>query len=692
MDFDNKDFGTNVFSEAIMREKLPGPVYDKWCEAVNKEDALDTNTAAAIAHAMKEWAISKGCTHYTHWFHPLNGTTAEKHDSFLDKKNEHTITKFSGKALIKGEPDASSFPSGGLRSTFEARGYSYWDCRSNAFIRDNILYVPSIFVSFNGESLDDKKPLLSSLEALSTQATRVCNAFGMKDVTSVGAYIGLEQEYFLVDKELFLARRDLFLTGRTLLGTLPPKGQELEQHYFGTIPQRVKAFMDEIDVELWKLGIYAKSEHNEVAPGQFELAPIYANQNIAIDQNMIMMDVMSRTALKHGLVCLLAEKPYKGVNGSGKHNNYSCITNTGVMLFDPGKDSADNVRFLIFTAALIKACDEYAELIRMASSGPGNDFRLGANEAPPAIVSMFLSKPVEDLLFGLTSGKPTSYVKSALNNFGMLSISELPKDTSDRNRTSPVAFTGNKFEFRMLGSSQNPSELNVVINTALAKSLGEIADELENHKYRQDVRKAAIEIVSNIVKEHGRVVFDGDGYSSSWVLEAEKRGLPNIKTFVESVPYLTSQKSIDLFTKYGIFTENELKAREEIKYEHYINVRSIEIRTFISMVYSEFIPALTKEIKEITSLGAYMPKHFEIKARHISEAIDRISDVTEELKKKFEDTLKITSVKDKAMNIVNEVMPLVDKARFECDSIERHLSIKNHPYPSYEKLFFALDF
>ena len=693
MKFDLKGFGCNVFSEKEMAKSLPGPVFDKWHEAYNKEDVLDANTASAIAHAMKEWAISKGCTHFTHWFHPLSGVSAEKHEAFFDNKGGMPITKFSGKALIKGEPDASSFPNGGLRSTFEARGYSYWDCRSSAFIRDNILYIPSIFVSFNGESLDTKKPLLESLEVLSKEATRVCNSFGMKDVKEVKASIGLEQEYFLVDKELFLKRRDLFLTGRTLLGALPPKGQELEQHYLGSIPSRVKAFMDAIDEELWKLGIYAKSEHNEVAPGQFELAPIYTTTNLAIDQNIIMMDVMQKEALKQGLVCLLAEKPYNKVNGSGKHNNYSLVTDTGVQLFDPGKDASDNVRFLLFVCAFIKAVDEYPELIRLASSGPGNDFRLGANEAPPAIVSIFLSKPVEDLLNNLISGKPASYVKSGLTDFGLLSISELPKDSSDRNRTSPIAFTGNKFEFRMLGSSLNPSELNTVINASLAKSLRDIADILESHKYRQDVRKAALEICSDIFKKHKRVIFDGDGYSEDWIKEASKRGLPNLKTFVEAVPHMTSEKSIDLFTSLKVYSKEEIEARAYIKYRHYINIRSIEVKTMISMIYSEFLPALTRELKDVTGIKEeFMPRHFIAKAKRLSDEIDIISDKIDNLKDIVEKVLSIENVKDKAIEFVKTVMPVVEDLRNEVDMCEKYISFVNLPYPNYEKLLFDIDY
>ena len=692
MDFKFEDFGKNVFNEKIMVEKLPSPIFTKWKDAMKKEVALDAVTADAIAHAMKEWALSKGCTHFTHWFHPLTGLTAEKHETFIDRKNGVPITKFSGKSLIKGEPDASSFPNGGLRTTFEARGYSYWDCRSLVFIRDNILYIPSIFVSFNGEALDTKKPLLASIEALSKHATRICNVFGDKDVTSVIPSIGLEQEYFIIDKELFLKRRDLYLTGRTLLGTMPPKGQELEQHYLGSIPSRIKEFMDDVDKELWELGIYAKSEHNEVAPGQFELAPIFCDTNMAIDQNMIMMDVMKNVALKHNLICLLTEKPFKGVNGSGKHCNFSISTNLDQNLLDPGKDAHENIRFLIFVSALIEALDTYPELIRLASSGPGNDFRLGANEAPPAIVSVFLSKPIEDLLRHLIDGKPTNYEKYALNDFGMLSISYLPKDAADRNRTSPVAFTGNKFEFRMLGSSLNASELNTVINTALAKVLDRIATELEKHKYRQDVREAAIALCADIIKKHDRIMFDGDGYSIEWVKEAERRGLPNIKTFVESIPHLTDDKAIELFTSMGVYSKKELLAREEIKYQGYLNVRCIEFRTLSSMIYQEIIPSAIKEINFITQNVQYMPQSVMKKAHNLSEFIEDINELVSKLEKALDESLKISSLKEKCLALIYKVTPIETLLRERCDFMENYISKEHLPYPNYEELFFGTDY
>lgn len=687
-----ENFGCNLFSDKVMKEKLPSPIYKKWREAIRKEDALDAITADAIAHAMKEWALAKGCTHYTHWFHPLTGLTAEKHDSFIDRENDLPITKFSGKALIKGESDASSFPNGGLRATFEARGYTYWDCRSAAFIRDKILYIPSIFVSFNGDSLDTKKPLLASLEALSKHATRVCNAFGDKDVTSVKANIGLEQEYFLVDKEMFLKRRDLYLTGRTLLGTIPPKGQELEQHYYGTIPARVQAFMQDLDKELWALGIYAKSEHNEVAPGQFEVAPIYSDANVAIDQNMIMMDVMGKVALKHNLVCLLSEKPFMGVNGSGKHCNYSLETDTGLHLLDPGKDPHDNIRFLLFISALIEAVDKYPELIRLASSCPGNDFRLGANEAPPAIVSIFLGKPIEDLLQHLLDGKPVTYEKNSLNDFGMLSISDLPKDNSDRNRTSPIAFTGNKFEFRMLGSSMNPSELNIVINTILAESLDHIATTLEGYKYRQDVREAAIKICADIMLKHRKIIFNGDGYSALWLDEASKRGLPNIKTFIEAIPHLASEKSVSLFSKYQIFNKHELLARIDIKYKHYLDIRGIEFRTICSMIYQEIIPSAIKELNFITQSKEFMPPSVMKKAHNLAEFVEDINCLVSKLEKALDKVFMRQSLEEKALGLIGDVKELIDTLRARCDFMENYISKEHLPYPNYEDLLFATDF
>ncbi|MCH5172462.1 MAG: glutamine synthetase III [Erysipelotrichales bacterium] len=689
--FDTSNFGTKVFNEKVMKEKLPSPVYKKWVETMEKKDALDRTTADAIAHAMKEWALEHNCTHYCHWFQPLTGLTAQKHDAFIDTKDGETILKFSGKSLIKGEPDASSFPNGGLRSTFEARGYTYWDCSSPAFIRDNVLYIPTIFVGFHGETLDTKWPLLKSIDAISAQATRIVNAFGDKEVTSVTPYIGLEQEYFLVDREMFLKREDLFLTGRTLFGTLPSKGQELDDHYFGAIPERVHEFMKDVNSQLWELGIYAKSEHNEVAPAQFELAPIFNSANVAVDQNQIIMDVLQRTALKHNLVCLLHEKPFKGVNGSGKHNNWSLITNTGINLFDPGKDPHDNIQFLIFACALIQAIDDHPELIRMASSNPGNDFRLGANEAPPAIVSIFLGKTIENLLNQFIEKQPRTYEKTSLNEFGISSLAYLPHDSSDRNRTSPIAFTGNKFEFRMLGSSMNAASLNVIINTIMADSLKDIADKLENHKYRQDKRKAAIDICVNIMKAHNRILFDGNGYSNEWVLEAKRRGLPNINTFIESLSILEDKDTIDLFVRHHIFSIEELKSHADVQYSNYVNIRLIECRTFLHLVRGSIIPTLIHEISMIRSIGI-TPQALSKKIEQYNLLIEKLSNYADELDEVLNSIVSISNKKEMGLCILKQAMPLLDTMRALYDSVENHLAIENISYPIYENLFFGLDY
>lgn len=602
------------------------------------------------------------------------------------------ILKFSGKNLIQGEPDASSFPNGGLRSTFEARGYTYWDCSSPVFIRGNTLCVPTIFVGFKGETLDMKWPLLKSIDAISEQAVRIVNAFGDKEVTSVTPSIGLEQEYFLVDRDDFLKREDLVMTGRTLFGAMPSKGQELETHYFGAIPERVQKFMEDVNIQLWELGIYAKSEHNEVAPAQFELAPIFGPANIAIDQNAIIMDVLQRTALRHNLVCLLHEKPFKGVNGSGKHNNWSLITNTGVNLLSPSKDSHENIQFLVFVCALIQAIDKNPTLIRMAASNPGNDFRLGANEAPPAIVSVFLGNQIEDLLTQFIESKPTTYKKNSLNEFGISSLSYLPHESSDRNRTSPVAFTGNKFEFRMLGSSMNASYLNTIINTIVADSLKEIADRLENHKYRQDKRKAAIDICSDIMKKHDRILFDGNGYSNEWVLEAEKRGLPNIHTYVESLSVLEDESVLSLFEKYKIYKKDELLCRAEVQYEEYYKIRLIEAKTLLHITYSELIPTLNKEMKEYGSSPIKETLFGQDTLKLLSSTISNMYTLSNDIETQINQLCSLKSVKEKGLYLLKNIVPLLDELRKTFDSVESVLTKDCIDYPTYKELFFRLDY
>lgn len=689
--FDFTNFGKKVFDEKVMKVKLPNPVYRKWKETMQKTASLDRNTADAIAHAMKEWALEQGCTHYCHWFQPLTGATAEKHDAFVDIQNGETILKFSGKNLIKGEPDASSFPNGGLRSTFEARGYTYWDCTSPAFIRDKTLCIPTIFVGFHGETLDTKWPLLKSVDALSTQATRIVNAFGNKEVTSVSPYIGLEQEYFLVDRKDFLAREDLLLTGRTLFGAMPSKGQELEMHYFGTIPNRVHHFMNDVNEQLWELGIYAKSQHNEVAPSQFELASIYGPANIAIDQNQIIMDVLQRTALKHDMVCLLHEKPFQGVNGSGKHNNWSLITNTGINLLNPSKDPHENVQFLVFVASIVQAVDRHPELIRMVASNAGNDFRLGADEAPPAIVSIFLGNQIEDLLYQFTNEKPKTYEKNSLNAFGISSLSYLPHDVSDRNRTSPIAFTGNKFEFRMLGSSMNAANLNTAINTIVADSLKDIADQLESHKYRQDKRQAAMEICSKIMKEHHRILFNGNGYSKEWKQEAEKRGLPHIRTYVESLSIWHQEKVLQLFENFKIYTREEMHSHMEIQYSTYAKIRCIEGKTLLHLVNYQFIPTLVKEIATLSSLQANLPSALESRIETFKTTINELVALSSQLEAEIKKADAEENVEQKAL-LWKNTMVIMEKIRYCYDHIEGILSKDVIQYPTYSQLFFRLDF
>ena len=689
--FDFTNFGKKVFDEKVMKVKLPNPVYRKWKETMQKTASLDRNTADAIAHAMKEWALEQGCTHYCHWFQPLTGATAEKHDAFVDIQNGETILKFSGKNLIKGEPDASSFPNGGLRSTFEARGYTYWDCTSPAFIRDKTLCIPTIFVGFHGETLDTKWPLLKSVDALSVQATRIVNAFGNKEVTSVTPYIGLEQEYFLVDLNDFLAREDLMLTGRTLFGAMPSKGQELEMHYFGTIPSRVHHFMNEVNEQLWELGIYAKSQHNEVAPAQFELASIYGPANIAIDQNQIIMDVLQRTALKNDMVCLLHEKPFQGVNGSGKHNNWSLMTNTGVNLLNPSKDPHENVQFLVFVASIIQAVDRHPELIRMVASNAGNDFRLGADEAPPAIVSIFLGNQIEELLYQFTNEKPKTYEKNALNAFGISSLSYLPHDVSDRNRTSPIAFTGNKFEFRMLGSSMNAANLNTAINIIIAESLKDIADQLESHKYRQDKRQAAMDICSKIMKEHHRILFNGNGYAKEWKEEAEKRGLPNIKTYVESLSIWHQEKILQLFESFKIYTREEMRSHMEIQYSTYAKIRCIEGKTLLHLVNYLFIPTLVKEIATLSSLQANLPSALESRMETFKNTVNELVSLSSKLEEEMKKADQEDDYEQKALQWKNTVT-LMEQIRHCYDQVEGILSKDVIQYPTYSQLFFRLDF
>ncbi len=689
-----EDFGSLVFSETAMKERLPKPVYLSWKKTVANEGTLDRPTADSIAHAMKRWALDNGATHYTHWFQPLTGTTAEKHDAFIDPdSNGEPMTHFSGKNLIKGEPDASSFPSGGLRATFEARGYTYWDVTSPAFIKNNVLCIPTVFVSYNGESLDRKDPLLKSIKVLSTASTRVVNMLGEKEVRSCTPVVGLEQEYFLIDKKYFEQRPDLKLTGRTLFGAPASKGQELSDHYFASLPKRVSEYMADVDRELWKLGIYAKTEHNEVAPGQFELAPVYSSCNIAVDNNQITMEVLTKTAEKHGLACLLHEKPFDGINGSGKHNNWSITTDTGQNLFSPGDKPAENIRFLLFVCAFIKAVDENAALLRMSASSAGNDHRLGADEAPPAIISIYLGSYIEQILYGLYMGKKAKKEKNASEFNPISGLSYIPHDNSDRNRTSPVAFTGNKFEFRMLGSSMSAAVANTVLNAIMAQSLNEIADELEGLKYLQDVRAKALDICRDIIDKHKRVLFSGDGYSSEWVKEAARRGLPNVPSFIESIDVLDDERTIAMLTNLGIYTEKELAARKFIYAEQYVSIMGIEVKTFLSMVRKSVLPAVSAELKfyaDAMHAVDKAPKFLKERTAELTKLLDQIYTCTEKLEANYQEVLTVKSGEKAGRLIYSKTSALMNDLRKAVDRYEVIASPEFYKVPCYEDMLFSL--
>jgi len=692
-----KDFGSKVFGEKEMKSHLPRPVYLSWKKTVANEGMLDRITADAIAHAMKLWALDNGVTHFTHWFQPMTGGTAEKHDSFLEPDmNGEPFARFSGKMLIKGEPDASSFPNGGLRTTFEARGYTYWDVKSPVFIRDNILCIPTVFVSYSGEALDKKDPLLKSLEALSKAATRVVNILGDKDVKSCDISVGLEQEYFLIDRKYFDCRLDLRFTGRTLFGAPSPKTQELDDHYFGAIPPRVAAFMKEANQELWKLGIYAKTEHNEVAPGQFELAPIFTNGNVAVDQNHLIMDILRETAKKHGFACLLHEKPFQGINGSGKHDNYSIITDDGQNLFSPGDKPAENIRFLLFICAFIRAVDTYPLLLRMSASCTGNDHRLGASEAPPAIISIYLGSYIENILYDIyTKNRQKSITQEERTDFNPVTgLSYIPHDNTDRNRTSPLAFTGNKFEFRMLGSSMSASFSNTVLNAIMAESLNQIADELEGIKYIQDIREKALTICRNLIEKHKRILFSGDGYSDEWAKEAKRRGLPNVKSFIESTEVLNDPSVIKLFTSLNIYSEKELAANRIILQEQYEKIMGIEVRTMIEMARKDILPAQTAELKfysdAVNASGKSAPKFIHDHASKVSTLIDQTYQATQELEEAWQKVTATGNTYKIGQNIYYKINPLMDKLRDAVDRYEQISSREFYKLPSYEDILFNI--
>ena len=690
-------YGSLVFNNKIMREKLPKDVYKALRKTIENNTHLELDVANAVATAMKEWAIENGATHFTHWFQPMTGLTAEKHDSFISPIGDGEIAMdFSGKELIKGEPDASSFPSGGLRATFEARGYTAWDPTSPAFIKDGTLYIPTAFCSYGGEALDKKTPLLRSMETLSNEATKLLNLLGNTEVTSVSTTVGPEQEYFLVDKDLYKKRKDLIFTGRTLLGAMPPKGQEMEDHYFGTLKPRVSAYMHDLDKELWKLGIPAKTKHNEVAPAQHELAPVFETANVAVDHNQLTMEIMKKVAEKHDLVCLLHEKPFDGINGSGKHNNWSMITNTGVNLLDPGKTPAENTQFLIFLMAVVKAVDEYADLMRLSVATAGNDHRLGANEAPPAIVSMFLGDELTAILESIESDTFFGTQKRVRMETGAAVLPHFFKDTTDRNRTSPFAFTGNKFEFRMLGSSLSVSGPNIILNTAVAEILSQFYEELKNTK-PGDMEAAVYELVKRTFIEHKKIIFNGNGYTDEWVEEAKRRGLPNMKSTPDALPCFIAEKNVTLFTKHHVFTEDEIHSRYEILLEDYCKTLHIEAKTMKDMMFRDFLPALSKYT---TKLALAIQTKSQLKdipctgERNLLSTLSNAYDDLYTLEEKLESqTLAAESMDDileTAKYYCNLVIPYMNEIRLIADSVEEYLPDDILPYPNYEQLLFSL--
>jgi len=685
-----------VFNDTVMKERLPKETYRAMQNAIRDGRRLDATVANVVANAMKDWAIEKGATHFTHWFQPMTGITAEKHDSFISPiKGGHVIMEFSGKELVRGEPDASSFPSGGLRATFEARGYTAWDPTSYAFIKDNTLCVPTAFCSYGGEALDKKTPLLRSMEAINRQAMRVLKLFGNADVTSVRVTVGPEQEYFLVDKELFTKRKDLLYTGRTLFGAMPPKGQELEDHYFGTIKPRIAAFMLELNTELWKLGVLAKTEHNEVAPAQHELAPIFTTANIAADHNQLTMEVMQKLAKKHGLVCLLHEKPFDGVNGSGKHNNWSLSTNTGVNLLEPGGTPYENAQFLLFLCAVIKAVDEYQDLLRISVATPGNDHRLGANEAPPAIVSMFLGDELEGVLDAIEADTAYDAKEQVQMKIGVHVLPRFPKDTTDRNRTSPFAFTGNKFEFRMLGSSASISDANVVTNTAVAEALKQYADILEA---APDFEVALHDLIRDTIKEHKRIIFNGNGYDDAWVAEAERRGLSNLRTTPDALKHFLDEKNVALFTSHRVLTEAEMKARHEIMLESYCKIVNIEALTMLDMAKKEILPAVTAYAGELAKAAAAKRSVLAgVDCTYEEAAISSLSDLSAKL---YKETLALSDALAEAAKAAgpvaaadcykNGVIGAMAALRATADSLETITAASYWPFPTYGELLFGI--
>jgi glutamine synthetase len=687
----SKIFGENVFNLPTMKARLPKDIYKSLVKTINEGTKLDIEVADVVANAMKDWAIEKGCTHYTHWFQPMTGLTAEKHDSFIQPTDDKTvIMEFSGKELVMGEPDASSFPSGGLRATFEARGYTAWDPTSFAFIKDHSLYIPTSFVSYTGEVLDKKTPLLRSEVAINKAAKKVLALFG-KYPKKVVAYVGPEQEYFLVDKKLRNQRKDLLLTGRTLFGCKPAKGQEMDDHYFGQLKERVAAFMKEVDEELWKLGVLAKTKHNEVAPAQHEIAPIFSTTNISSDHNQLTMEVLKTVADHHGLYCLLHEKPYEGINGSGKHNNWSIGTSDGELLLKPGKKPEENVQFLLFLAAVIKAVDDYQDILRVSVATAGNDHRLGANEAPPAIISMYLGDQLAAVVDQLMEGHGVKYEEGKLIETGVEALPDIHKDSTDRNRTSPFAFTGNRFEFRAPGSRQSIAGINIVINTIVAETLTEIAEKLEGST---NIAKDALDLAIQLFKDHKRIIFNGNGYSDEWVKEAESRGLLNLKTTPEAMPYFKTQKSIDLFTKQDVFTQIEVETRTEIMMEEYDNTLHFEMLTMLEMAKQEILPACLKYTKFVTddlsskkALGLDAPKEL--------ENAKKLTTLTEELMAKIDTLDAATNVPEgdafeTGLYYKDTVIPAMESLRETADTLEAIVAKEYWPFPTYTELLYLV--
>ncbi len=692
----NELFGSMVFNESVMQSRLPKDTYKSLKKTLHTGVPLDLSIANVIATVMKEWAIEKGATHYTHWFQPMTGITAEKHDSFITPADDGAvIMEFSGKELIKGEPDASSFPSGGLRATFEARGYTAWDPTSYAFVKDKTLYIPTAFCSYGGEALDKKTPLLRSMEALNKQALRILRLFGRDDAKRVYTTVGAEQEYFLIDEKLYKRRKDLIYTGRTLFGAKPPKGQELEDHYFGTIKPRVKAFMAELDEELWKLGILAKTEHNEAAPAQHELAPIYTTTNIATDHNQLTMELMKKIASRHGLVCLLHEKPFAGVNGSGKHNNWSMCTDTGYNLLEPGKSPYENAQFLLFLCAVIKAVDEYQDLLRLSVASAGNDYRLGGNEAPPAIVSMFLGDELTEILEAIESKSSYSKREKVEMQIGVDVLPHFPKDTTDRNRTSPFAFTGNKFEFRMPGSTFSIAGPNMVLNTIVAEELSQFADLLEQ---ASDFTVALNKLIRRTIREHKRIIFNGNNYTDEWVEEAERRGLLNLRTTPEALPLFAAEKNVRLFAKHCIFTETEIRSRMEILLDNYIKTIQIESLTMVELVKKEILPAIIAYTRELSaaaldkrSLSAEIDISVELDTvRRLSSLAACIKADAEKLESALVEVRTHSTAAEQASFCRATVFVALQELRTVVDEAETLVSAKHWPFPTYGELLYGI--